>query len=115
MFFLSSHVSLSLVCTESGLRDGTSLLSKFLIRYVMATALLGAVPLVGESLTPRYQGPLERLSREAEWPTGPSTLLWSSQSCAVFVSVFVLVLLGRNWEILKRLLLWDFCLGSVAL
>ena len=80
----------------------------------MANALLGAVTLVGESPTPRYQGPLERLSREAGRPMGPSTPLWSSQSCAVFVSISVLVIWGRSLGNVKRivalrLLSWFSC------
>ena len=39
----------------------------------------------GGASAPRYQGPLERLSREAGRPMGPSTPRCSSQSCAVFV------------------------------
>ena len=69
---------------------------------MMVIAPVGAVPMVGESLTPRYQGPLERLSRDAGWSMGPSTPLWSSQSCVVFVSVVVLVVLGRYLGNLKE-------------
>ena len=36
----------------------------------------------GGASAPRYQGPLERLSREAGRPMGPSTPLCFSQSCA---------------------------------
>ena len=36
----------------------------------------------GGASAPRYQGPLERLSREAGRPMGPSTPLCLSQSCA---------------------------------
>ena len=36
----------------------------------------------GGASAPRYQGPLERLSREAGRPMGPSTPRCSSQSCA---------------------------------
>ena len=52
----------------------------------------------GGAPAPRYQGPLERLSREAGRPMGPSTPRYSSQSCAVFVLVRLLgsgILFGK--------------------
>ena len=52
----------------------------------------------GGAPAPRCQGPLERLSREAGRPMGPSTPRYSSQSCAVFVLVRLLgsgILFGK--------------------
>ena len=72
--------------TKSGPRDGTIPLGSLAHDCQLSViALLGAVPLVGRSLTSRYQGPPKRLSGGAGRPMGPSTPLCFSQSCAVFV------------------------------
>ena len=67
-------------------------------RILIVNALPGAVPLVGEPCVPRYQGPLECLSREAGQPMSPSTPLCFSQSCAVFVSGILLGIWNFVWE-----------------
>ena len=60
--------------TKSGPKDGTIPLGSLAHNCQLPVmALLGAAPLVGRSLTSRYQGPPKRLSRGAGRPMGPST------------------------------------------
>ena len=68
----------------------------------------------GGAPAPRYQGPLERLSREAGRPMGPSTpAVFFSKLCCFRACSFV-----RIWHLVREiyigLLLWDFYIVSVC-
>ena len=116
VFVLSCLVSLLNVCKKSGksgLRDRTESLGSKFHPASSAIAPLGAVPLVGESLILRYQGRLERLSRDAGGP-------WAPPPRCVFLKVVLSLCLfwfmrqGLCLGSLKSLLFWDFYEGSVV-